>query len=386
MYLPKDASRSRVREALKARENRLEIVRALSTGQVTRRELFRWGLFTSSGLLAWKSGLNVYAPSAYGQVPTGTPRSPLFGARKFTQPFHRLDVPVPMALTRSTSGDAVFPAGSGERAAKRLSYHNDFNAWKAANQSQPTSANPFCNPITKRGPVEGRPHGEAFAHQRWDEFFPKVGYVLSLSECDAGYGLHPAFPFQEPNSIWTYGVGKNARGHMPPLLIKARYSEPLLVRVYNNLKDPELPEYLGQDLNRGFGRCETQLHFHNAHNGAESDGASNVHHFPGTFYDYRWSTTLARRDKINTGGTIKKASGPNGTGGLNYVPGDFRELQGSMWAHDHRFFFTAENVYKGNFMAVNYYSGPDRGNEKTDRRGQSQAAEWQPVGLGQCRL
>ena len=103
MYLPKDASRSRVREALKARENRLEIVRALSTGQVTRRELFRWGLFTSSGLLAWKSGLNVYAPSAYGQVPTGTPRSPLFGARKFTQPFHRLDVPVPMALTRSAS-------------------------------------------------------------------------------------------------------------------------------------------------------------------------------------------------------------------------------------------------------------------------------------------
>ena len=34
-----------------------------------------------------------------------------------------------------------------------------------------------------------------------------------------------------------------------------------------------------------------------------------------------------------------------------------------MWAHDHRFFFTAENVYKGNLMMVNYYSGPDRGNE-----------------------
>ena len=35
-----------------------------------------------------------------------------------------------------------------------------------------------------------------------------------------------------------------------------------------------------------------------------------------------------------------------------------------MWAHDHRFFFTAENVYKGNLMMVNYYSGPDRGNEE----------------------
>ena len=45
------------------------------------------------------------------------------------------------------------------------------------------------------------------------------------------------------------------------------------------------------------------------------------------------------------------------------VPGDFRELQGTMWCHDHRFFFTAENVYKGNLGMVNYYSGPDRGNE-----------------------
>jgi FtsP/CotA-like multicopper oxidase with cupredoxin domain len=34
-----------------------------------------------------------------------------------------------------------------------------------------------------------------------------------------------------------------------------------------------------------------------------------------------------------------------------------------MWAHDHRFFFTAENVYKGNVGMINYYSGPDRGNE-----------------------
>jgi FtsP/CotA-like multicopper oxidase with cupredoxin domain len=45
------------------------------------------------------------------------------------------------------------------------------------------------------------------------------------------------------------------------------------------------------------------------------------------------------------------------------VPGDFREIQGTMWAHDHRFFFTAENVYKGNAMMITYYSGPDRGYE-----------------------
>ena len=30
------------------------------------------------------------------------------------------------------------------------------------------------------------------------------------------------------------------------------------------------------------------------------------------------------------------------------------------------FLLTAENVYKGNFGAINYYSGPDRGNEELD--------------------
>ena len=50
-----------------------------------------------------------------------------------------------------------------------------------------------------------------------------------------------------------------------------------------------------------------------------------MHHFPGTFYDYRWSTTLARRDKINTGGTILTTGGPDDSTGITPVPGDYRE-------------------------------------------------------------
>ena len=34
-------------------------------------------------------------------------------------------------------------------------------------------------------------------------------------------------------------MGKNARGSVPPLLIKARYGEPLLVRVYNEVRAAE---------------------------------------------------------------------------------------------------------------------------------------------------
>src|SRR5262245_26838137 len=349
MYISPKASRIRQREAQRARENRAEIHRALSTGQISRRDLIRWGIFTTAGTLVCKNGLSPLAHSAFAAVPTGVPRSPLFGAKKFALPLNRLNLQTPIPLTQSGSGrDAVanFPVALGEPAARRLSYHTDFSALP-----QGTTTSEFINPITGRGPIEGRPPGEVFAHQRWEEFFPKVGYVFSLSQAAPGqtfFGTgNGSAPFLAPNANWTYATGhcdyNTPSGMLPPPLIKGRYGEPIITRIYNNLPTD-------RTQNGGFGRNEHQLHFHNAHNGAESDGAANVHHFPGTFYDYRWSTTLARRDKINTGGTIATTGGPDGNGGITPVAGDFREYQGTMWAHDHRFFFTAENVYKGMLM------------------------------------
>jgi FtsP/CotA-like multicopper oxidase with cupredoxin domain len=350
MYLTGKESRVRQREAQKARDNRAEIVRALSQGQITRRDLFRWGIFTASGALALKNGLSPFARSAFADVPTGTPRSPLFGATKFSQPMPRLRLQTPMPLS-NVGGQAVFPAGSGYANAKGMSYHNDFS-----NYVGDSTLNPYRNPVTNRGPMEGRPPGEFFVHQRWEEFFPKVGYVMSWTQCAPDTRFHPRFQAQNPDAVWCYGPGNTYQGFMPPPLFKGRYGEPILTRIHNNTP-------VDRAQNGGFGRNETQLHFHNAHNGAESDGATGAHHFPGTFYDYRWSTTLARRDKINQNGTNAKAAGPDNDSGIVKVPGDWRELQGTMWIHDHRFFFTAENVYKGNVGMVNYYSGRDRGHE-----------------------
>jgi FtsP/CotA-like multicopper oxidase with cupredoxin domain len=356
MYLPKDASRIRQREAQNARDNRAEIVKALSQGQITKRDLLKWGIFTTGGLLIAKNGLSPYARSAVAGGSTGVPRTPLFGAQKFTEKLNRLRPQTPMALKPTiVNGEtyAEFPAGSPEPSAKRLSYHTDFTA---AQVNTPIAQNPYRNPLTNRGPMEGRPPGEMFSHQRWDEFFPKKGYVSTWGSCADGTYFHPNMPHQNPNSVWSYGTGPRAAGSMPPPLFKLRYGEPVIHRVYNNTP-------VDRALNGGFGRNESQLHFHNAHNGAESDGAANVHHFPGTFYDYRWSTTLARRDKINTNASDPRASGPDDGDGIVKVAGDWRELQGTLWAHDHRFFFTAENVYKGNLMMINMYSGRDRGRE-----------------------
>jgi hypothetical protein len=150
-YLPKDAPRNRIREATRARENRLQIVRALSRGEATR------GAFQMGA---------VYrpAPRAARCLVPASSLSRCTGWKCRGRP---------LALTRDASGDPLFPAACNEPKAKRLCFHSDFNACKAANPGQPTRADPFCNPINKRAPMEGRPPGEVFAHQRWDECVPE---------------------------------------------------------------------------------------------------------------------------------------------------------------------------------------------------------------------
>lgn len=363
MYISKDASPARQREAENARKNRLEIVSALSQDEITKRDLFRWGIFTATGALALKHGLSPYATSAYAQVPTGAPRSPLFGAQKFTQPLQRCAKVPEYHVQRTPTGDYAWLDGAGaEKHTKRLSWHNDYNA-----------GNPLArNPVTGIGPCEGRPPGEFFAHQRWNTsgLEPAYGYILSVGQVKANARFHPNMPQQLANSVWSFGArtpgmrgspyGSRTGSPVPPL-IKCRYGQAVVCRIYNDLP-------VSRASNNGFGRNEISTHFHNAHNGAESDGACNAYHFPGTFYDYHWGTALARRDMPSLWprgipGWQDRASGPDDGEGLVRVAGDFRELQGSMWFHDHRFFYTAENVQKGMFATCNFYSGPDRARE-----------------------
>ncbi|MBX9926356.1 MAG: copper oxidase, partial [Hyphomicrobiaceae bacterium] len=97
MYLSRFASRRRVREAENARRNRQEIIKALTFDEISRRDLFRWGIFTTTGMLAMKNGLSPFASSAYAaDIPTGVPASRY--VTKFSQPLLRPDIlkPIPM--------------------------------------------------------------------------------------------------------------------------------------------------------------------------------------------------------------------------------------------------------------------------------------------------
>src|SRR5215813_10259187 len=347
IYLPLNASKARQREAEDARKNRVEIVKAWSQGQVSRRELFKWGLFTTAGLLAPIRGLNPFVGSAYGDsIPTGAPLSPLFGIQPFTQPMPRFDV-----LRRNpVSSLNPFPSAKSNQTLKPV---------------DPALGGGL-------GPIEGRPPGAIWAHQRFNVFPPNVavevmqqgaranttynpGVPSSLNSgidttTSFGARFHPDLPVQGPLALWAYN------GTLPPKLVIGRYGEPILFRHHNRL-----PADVSQ--NGGFGRHTISTHEHNGHHGAENDGFTGAFFFPGQFYDYHWPIVLAGRDTINTGATDRRAGSPDGSGGITNVPGDWRETMSSHWFHDHMFSFTSQNVYKGNFGMFNIYSALDRGNE-----------------------
>ncbi|HSB82615.1 MAG TPA: copper oxidase, partial [Candidatus Methylomirabilis sp.] len=350
MYLPWNASKARVKEAENARKNRLEIVQALSHGQVSRRDLIKWGLFTGAGLLVPKQGLSPFAKSAYADggsnIPTGAPRSPLFGVQPFTQPMARFDV-----LPRKAYS-LLSPAPTAE-----------------ANQTlQPVPAVLGGG----YGPIEGRPPGPIWGHQRWDDYPCQVAVEAAQmgattntvynprvpSSLNSGITpsaaiplkFHPGLPTQSPLAVWTFN------GTIPPKLVQGRYGEPMLFRHHN-----KLPADVTQ--NGGFGRHTISTHEHNGHHGAENDGFTGAYFFPGQYYDYHWPVVLAGHYSINPDATDRRASGPDDSGGLVKVPGDWCETMSTHWFHDHMFSFTSQNVYKGNAAMFNIYSGLDRGNE-----------------------
>jgi FtsP/CotA-like multicopper oxidase with cupredoxin domain len=261
-------------------------------------------------------------------------------------------------------------------------------------------------------PAEGRPPGRGWAHQRWNEFFPQVyfqtaqagsrlnggfrdsrqmhGYsagefapgglyhrvygasvpgapVLDGTTNGLAIRFHPNMPVQDHKALWTFD------GTLPPKLLMVRYGQPVLMRHYNALPiDPA--------ANHGFGIHTITTHEHNGHSPAESDGYTNSFFFPGQYYDYRWPIQLAGYDTINTVALDPRAAFPCAPGETLFVAdedlstkscqngsirirGDWRETMSTHWFHDHMLDFTAQNVYKGNAVMMNYYSALDRGKE-----------------------
>src|SRR5258708_7876854 len=86
IYLSNKASPARVREAEHARKNRQEILKALSLGEITRRDLYKWGIFTVTGALALKHGLS---PCFNASAPVTVKIPHLYRSRRVISPSER---------------------------------------------------------------------------------------------------------------------------------------------------------------------------------------------------------------------------------------------------------------------------------------------------------
>jgi len=368
--------------------------------------------------------------------PTNGLPSPMFGAQPWTQKMLVFEEFGPERLDASAeAGTMPFPrpsTGPGpeqdpDNALRSTPERTALDAFLAqtglmpfpTRESNTSLQNPwkadielFLERYLTDPPAEGRPPGEGWAHQRWNEFYPQSYFKTVQTGARANTGLrdhkqlhgytqgefgpgglyyntadnsnpafdgstrgiptkfHQNFPAQDSKALWTFD------GTFPPKLLMARYGQPILMRHYNALPiDPQ--------ANRGFGLHTITTHEHNGHSPAESDGYANAFFFPGQFYDYRWPLQLAGYDTINTSATDPKAGFPCAPGetlfvndaspglktcqnGRINIRGDWRETMSTHWFHDHMLDFTAQNVYKGNAVMMNYYSALDRGNDAID--------------------
>jgi FtsP/CotA-like multicopper oxidase with cupredoxin domain len=272
----------------------------------TRRDLMRMGLIGSTGMLIAKSGLSsrVYASWGSGSCRTGTTGCGNCASPP-TTPW-TMDMPIPPVKQSTTMSGLTGPA--------------------------PTLApNSTINPATGLA-YEGRTR----AHQSPIGSHPSLPFpaieVYQVIQKSASVVLSNQLPAQ---TLWTYD------GISPGPTYAAQYGTPILIRNYNQLPS----------ANGGFGLNSVSTHLHNGHNPSESDGFPCDYFAAGQYYDQYYPNQLA--------GFLSTHQATNG---------DISEAMSSLWYHDHREGFTAQNVYKGlvgHYLLFNDY---DTGNEGTGFR------------------
>ncbi len=200
----------------------------------------------------------------------------------------------------------------------------------------PKAAEPFPTGVMAPTKAANAAWGEAGRdpHQGWEEWPIQKFYNLRVKT-----GMHSFHPNLPTQTIWGYD------GIVPGPVFCARYGQPSLVRIHNELPANAV----------GFGSPEISTHLHNLHCPSESDGFTGNYYSatqygptltgPGTFKDHHYPHCYASYDRFKMSN------------------GDSREGLGTLWYHDHRMDFTAGNVYRGLAGMYLMFDHIDSGNE-----------------------
>lgn len=309
-------------------------VKDIQDAKLTRRELFKMGLTAGVGGLAMVGGKNLLPD--FAQAEDVTLISP-----PCRMPWTEA-LPIPKACVPTSLFKGPVPEKS-----QCLEKHT---------MKHPGNINPDTFEEIEEDFYEARTE----EHQRWDELGGLAActqYELTAKEID--WNFYSSAEYSNFKSkVWTYvDMNANAQGEYATgvLRINAHYGSPILMRMYNCLpKD-------GRE-NFGFGINQISPHLHNAHNPPESDGGPIRFFDSGKWYDYWYPNIRAGFASTHTSGTQYKG---------NPCIGDWQETQSTLWFHDHRFDFTASNVYKGLASFYTLFSddiGLDTGDETTGLR------------------
>src|SRR5215472_2225107 len=324
-------SKRRFKEMCEAAKNRRELIAA---GLTSRRDLMKMGLLTAGGMLVAKSGLSARAqtqsqaplPAAGGAPATRTNNPPSSGQN--TSPGTNQNC-VPGNQTQSpTTKPFVSPLPIMPIAAKTA---------LSTFSPQPTNA-----PNTSSG-TDGSEH-RAFTHQGPDRFpnqFPNANalgnnYYKFHQRQFTTSQMSPKLP---PQTIWGFDDGTHGTISPGPTY-QAFYGVPQLTRYINSLPN------ITQVNNSGFGFPSVTTHLHNAHNPSESDGNPCDFYPNGQFCDQYYPNVLA------------------GFSTSPFAPtGDINDALATLWYHDHRVDFTAQNTYKGLVGMYCLFNNMDTGDE-----------------------
>jgi FtsP/CotA-like multicopper oxidase with cupredoxin domain len=157
----------------------------------------------------------------------------------------------------------------------------------------------------------------AFSHQAWG----KPTLLLGNHPPQQWYELHAKQFTHHWHSDLNSFTGNQAWGFdglFPGPMFRTRYGTPHFVRIHN-----DLPSH-----NPGFGINQITTHLHNMHTPSESNGNPLYINYSGHYWDHHYPNLYA---------------GVNQFGGI----GDPNEALGTMFYHDHKLDFTAQNVYAG---------------------------------------
>ena len=299
----------------------MDVQREITQAGLKRRDLLKMGLLSAgTGMLLPIPGLSLRAAWATGGVEDVAGGCPVPGVDLISPPTRPWIEELPRLVEKQTvlnNDPANCSSGNGGGAPAPgipvgTMIGGDSKVRLCTEFPELHTATPYPE-LDHQGWGKGGALGN-HAPQKWYEMRARQFNHVWHRDLPAGTTGQPAWGF---DSV------------LPGPMFRTRYGEPHFTRIHNDLPKKNL----------GFGINQISTHMHNLHTPSESDGNPLYTNYSGYYWDHHYPNVYA---------------GVNQYGGI----GNPDEALGTLWYHDHKMDFTAQNVYAGLAGMNSIYDAP----------------------------